>query len=115
MCPDSSPCTPALKRIAVMRKRRLFLAVGACLATVALALGAGGATPWPDPAPPTPPPGRYRPVVGAGAKTTKNLLNDLCNNIIKAASNNRIAQSWTTDLSRALSRPELAQASARSP
>ncbi len=74
-----------------MRRKRLFLAAGACLATVALALGAAGGTAVADPVPAPPP---YPPVVGVGAQTTQNLMNDLCNNIIKDGSGNRICQSW---------------------
>ena len=74
-----------------MRKRRLCLTVGACLATVSLALGAVGGTAAADPIPAPPP---YPPVVGVGAQTTQNLMNDLCNNEVKDASGNRICQSW---------------------
>jgi ABC-type phosphate transport system substrate-binding protein len=74
-----------------MRRERLFVAAGACLAAVALALGAAGGTAVADPVPAPPP---YPPVVGVGAQTTQNLMNDLCNNIIKDASTNRICQSW---------------------
>lgn len=74
-----------------MRKRRLFSAAGACLAAVALAMGTVVGTAAADPFPLPPP---FPPVVGVGAQTTQNLLNDLCNNRIKDASNNRICQSW---------------------
>lgn len=74
-----------------MRKRRLFVAVGACLAAVALTMGTVVGTAVADPVPAPPP---YPPIVGVGAQTTQNLFNDLCNNRIKDGSNNRICQSW---------------------
>jgi hypothetical protein len=79
-----------LKRIPVMRKRRLLLAIGASVATVAFTV----ATAMADPVPAPPP---YPPVVGVGAQTTQELFNTLCNTTIKDASNNRICQSWNVE------------------
>ena len=76
-----------------MRKRRLFLAVGACLAAVALTMGSVVGTAVADPVP-APPGGGYPPVVSVGAQTTQELFNNLCNNIIKDGGGNRICQSW---------------------
>lgn len=75
-----------------MRKRRLLLAIGACLATVAVATGTAVA----DPAPAPPP---YPPLVGVGAQTTQELFNELCNNqpAFKDSSGNRICQSWNVE------------------
>lgn len=58
-----------------MRKRRLILAVGASLATVALTMGTALADP-----PTSPPPAGT--IIGAGAQTTEGALDDLCNNVI---------------------------------
>jgi hypothetical protein len=57
-----------------MRKRRLFLAAGASLATLALTMGTALADPPTDP----PPTGT---ITGSGAQTTQGILNDLCNNV----------------------------------
>ncbi|MGH3549135.1 MAG: hypothetical protein ACRDQU_13695 [Pseudonocardiaceae bacterium] len=62
-----------------MRKRRLFLAVGACMAAVALTAGTALADPNPPPNPPNVP---YPPIEIGGAQTTEGLMSDLCNNII---------------------------------
>jgi hypothetical protein len=56
-----------------MRKRRLLLAAGASLATLALTVGTALADP-----PVSPPPAGT--VTGSGAQTTQGVLNDLCNN-----------------------------------
>lgn len=77
-----------------MRKRRLVLIAGAWLATVALAMGMVVGTAVADPVPPPPP---YPPVVGVGAQTTQELVNTLCNTIIRDSSNNRICQSWNVE------------------
>jgi hypothetical protein len=73
-----------------MRKRRLFLAAGACLATLALAVGTAVADPDVGPPP-------YRPVEGSGAQTTQGVMNDLCNNIIVNGSGNPICASYDID------------------
>jgi hypothetical protein len=57
-----------------MRKRRLLLAVGARLATVALTVGTALADP------PVSPPTDTTTVIGVGAQTTQGVFNDLCNN-----------------------------------
>jgi len=72
-----------------MRKRRLLLIVGACLATVVLT----GGTALADP--PTPPP--YPPVEGNGAQTTEGAMGDLCNNVIADGSGNAICGSWDVE------------------
>lgn len=74
-----------------MRMRRMLLAVGACLAAVALTMGTVVGTAVADPVPLPPP---FPPVVGVGAQTTQALLNTLCNTLIRDGSNNRICQSW---------------------
>ncbi len=71
-----------------MRKRRLLLAVGACLATVVLT----GGTALADP--PTPP---FPPVEGNGAQTTEGAIGDLCNNVISDGSGNAICGSWDVE------------------
>jgi hypothetical protein len=58
-----------------MRKRRLLLAAGATLATLALTVGTALADPPSFPAPP--PAGT---IIGVGAQTTQGVFNDLCNN-----------------------------------
>jgi len=73
-----------------MRKRRLFLAAGACVATLALAVGTAVADPDVGPPP-------YRPVEGSGAQTTQGVMNDLCNNIIVNGSGNPICASYDID------------------
>jgi hypothetical protein len=73
-----------------MRKRRLLLAIGASLATVALTAGTAVADPNPLPPP-------YPPVVGVGAQTTQELFNTLCNTTIKDGSGNAICQSWNVE------------------
>jgi hypothetical protein len=79
-----------LKRIAAMRKRRLFLALGACLATVALTAGTALADP------PTPP---WPPVEIGGAQTTEGAFNDLCNNVIDdgTSAHNAVCGSWDVE------------------
>jgi hypothetical protein len=62
-----------------MRKRRLLLIVGACLATLSLTVNSALADPT---APPGPPTGPERQLVGVGAETTQGLLNAL-SDIIK--------------------------------
>jgi hypothetical protein len=74
-----------------MRKRRLLLAIGASLVTVAFTMGTAVADPIP-----APPAGGYPPVVGVGAQTTQELFNTLCNTVIKNGSN-RICQSWNVE------------------
>jgi hypothetical protein len=73
-----------------MRKRRLLLAAGASLATVALAAGTAVADPNPLPPP-------YPPIVGVGAQTTQELLNTLANTRILDGGGNRIMQSWNVE------------------
>lgn len=57
-----------------MRKRRLLLIAGACLATLSLTVNSALADPT---APAGPPNGPDRPLVGVGAETTQGLLNAL--------------------------------------
>lgn len=71
-----------------MRKKRLFLAVGACLAAVAVTAGTALADPS------TPP---WPPVEGSGAQTTEGAMNDLCNNVISDSSGNAICGSWDVE------------------
>lgn len=66
-----------------MRNRRLFLTVGACLATLTLTVGTAMADP------PTPPP--YRPMVGVGAQTTQDLLTAFSNVILDGSGKKVIA------------------------
>jgi hypothetical protein len=78
-----------------MRKRRLLLAAGASLATVALTMGTAMADPNPMPPP-------YPPVVSVGAQTTQDLFDTLCNNnptfrTNPSDPNTRICQSWGVD------------------
>jgi hypothetical protein len=78
-----------------MRKRRLFLAGGASLATVILTMGTAMA----DPAPPPPP---YPPVAIVGAQTTQDLFDTLCNKNTTFRTNpgdpnTRLCQSWGVD------------------
>lgn len=78
-----------------MRKRRLLLAAGASLATVALTMGTAMADPVPAPPP-------YPPVVIVGAQTTQDLFDTMCNkntNFRTTPSNpsTRICQSWGVD------------------
>jgi hypothetical protein len=73
-----------------MRKRRLLLAVGASLATMALTVSTAMADPNPLPPP-------YPPIVGVGAQTTQELFNTLANTIIKDGAGNRIIQSWNVE------------------
>ncbi|MGH3430666.1 MAG: hypothetical protein ACRDQZ_24395 [Mycobacteriales bacterium] len=61
-----------------MRKRRLFLAVGACLAAMALTAGTALADPIPVPNPPSVP---YPPIEIGGAATHQGLEGDFCNNV----------------------------------
>jgi hypothetical protein len=76
-----------------MRKRKLILAIGACLATVALASGTAMADPVP-----APPGGGYPSVVGVGAQTTQELFNTMCNiNTSFRTGGNRICQSWNVE------------------
>lgn len=70
-----------------MRKRRLFLVAGACLATFSLTAGSALA----DPTNPVPPP--YRQLAGVGAETTQGLLNFL-SDIIKDGSGTKIIASY---------------------
>jgi hypothetical protein len=74
-----------------MRKRRLALVLGACLATAALT--AGTALADPNPAPPP-----YPPVEGSGAQTTEGVLNDFCNNkIFDPVTGNSTCGSWDVE------------------
>lgn len=80
-----------------MRKKRLLLAAGASLATVALTMGTAIADPVPAPPP-------YPPVVIVGAQTTQDLFDNLCNKntnfrnpVGSTNTNNRICQSWGVD------------------
>lgn len=57
-----------------MQKRRVLLAAGASLATVALTMGTALADP-----PTSPPPAGT--ITGSGAQTTQGVMNDLCNNV----------------------------------
>ena len=72
-----------------MQKRRLFMALGAGLAAVALTAGTALADP------PTPPP--WPPIEGSGAQTTEGAMNDLCNNVITDSSGNAICASWDVE------------------
>ncbi len=70
-----------------MRKRRLLLVAGACLATFTLTIGSAVA----DPTVPYGPP--YRPLAGVGAETTQGVLNFL-SDIIKDGSGNKLIASF---------------------
>jgi hypothetical protein len=80
-----------------MRKRRLLLAAGASVATVALTMGTAIADPVPAPPP-------YPPVVIVGAQTTQDLFDTMCNKnkdfrnpAGSTNTDNRICQSWGVD------------------
>lgn len=70
-----------------MRKRRMFLVAGACLATLSLTVGSAMA----DPTGPVPPP--YRQLAGVGAETTQGLFNVL-SDIIKDGTGTKIIASY---------------------
>jgi hypothetical protein len=75
-----------------MRKRRLLVAAGACLAAVSLTTGTALADPVPAPPP-------YPPIVSVGAQTSQELYNQLCNNDpnFRDSSGNRLCQSWNVE------------------
>jgi hypothetical protein len=62
-----------------MRKRRLLLIVGACLATLSLTVTSALADPTGPSGPPT---GPERTLVGVGAETTQGLMNAMSNSIL---------------------------------
>jgi hypothetical protein len=70
-----------------MRKRKLLIVAGACLATLSLTVGSAMA----DPTGPVPPP--HRELAGVGAETTQGVFNFL-SDIIKIDGTNKTIASY---------------------